>query len=219
MGIINKPNDFTANTTASASEVNDNFDTIYNEFNGSIAAANLATGAVTTAKIADSNVTTAKIADDNVTAAKLADDSVFPANLTSGLSGSTWAWQSWTPTFTNLSGGTITTAKYAQIGKTVFYVLKYTLAGAGVAGSVTFTLPVTANANFDVAQVIGTTRFEDTGTGVSFGVVDVASSTTGRMLVYSTGGTYLTPTALSSTIPHIWANTDIIRIVGSYEAA
>jgi hypothetical protein len=71
MGSISKPNTFSASTTISSSEVNDNFDTIYNEFNGSISAANLATGAVTTAKIADSNVTTAKINDSAVTAAKI----------------------------------------------------------------------------------------------------------------------------------------------------
>ena len=71
MGVINLPTTFSPNTTISSSEVNSNFTTIYNEFNGSIAAANLATDSVTTAKIADSNVTTAKIADDAVTAAKL----------------------------------------------------------------------------------------------------------------------------------------------------
>ena len=36
MSTINKPNEFTGLTEAVATEVNDNFDTIYNEFNGSI---------------------------------------------------------------------------------------------------------------------------------------------------------------------------------------
>lgn len=67
MAIVNKPNTFVQNTAANASEINDNFDTIYNEFNGSISAANLATSAVTTAKIADDAVTGAKIADNTVT--------------------------------------------------------------------------------------------------------------------------------------------------------
>lgn len=71
MGIIAKPNDFSANTTISSSQVDSNFDTIYNEFNGNIVAANLASNAVTTAKISDSNVTTAKIADAAVTSAKI----------------------------------------------------------------------------------------------------------------------------------------------------
>ena len=72
MGSIIKPNTFASGETIIASDFNDNFDTIYNEFNGSISSANLATGAVTTTKLAD----------DAVTAAKLADDAVVTANIT-----------------------------------------------------------------------------------------------------------------------------------------
>lgn len=82
MSTISKPNTFTANTSASASQVNANFDTIYNEFNGNISAANLATDAVTTAKIADSNITTAKIADSAITTAKIADSAITDAKRT-----------------------------------------------------------------------------------------------------------------------------------------
>lgn len=71
MGVVSKPYTFSPNTTMSSSEMNSNLDTLYNEFNGNISAANLASNAVTTAKITDSNVTTAKINDDAVTAAKV----------------------------------------------------------------------------------------------------------------------------------------------------
>lgn len=71
MSVIALPYTFSPNTTISSSQVNSNFTTIVNDYNGGIAAANLASNAVTTAKIADSNVTTAKIADDAITAAKL----------------------------------------------------------------------------------------------------------------------------------------------------
>jgi hypothetical protein len=71
MSNISKPNTFSSNTAISSSQVNANFDTIYNDYNGGISATNLATGAVTTAKIADANVTTAKIADDAVTPDKM----------------------------------------------------------------------------------------------------------------------------------------------------
>jgi len=81
MTVIAKPNTFSPNTTISSSDMNDNFDTLYNDYNGSIAAANLAASAVTTAKIADSNVTTAKIADSNVTTAKIADGAVTSEKL------------------------------------------------------------------------------------------------------------------------------------------
>jgi hypothetical protein len=71
MSNIAKPYTFSANTVISSSQMNSNFDTIYNDYNGSIGASNLATDAVTPAKIADSNVTTAKINADAVTATKI----------------------------------------------------------------------------------------------------------------------------------------------------
>lgn len=44
-GLISKPNTFTAGTLAKSSEVNSNFDTIYNEFNGNISDANISASA------------------------------------------------------------------------------------------------------------------------------------------------------------------------------
>jgi hypothetical protein len=61
--------------------VNDNFTTIYNEFNGSINANNLASNAITSIKITDANVTTAKINDSAVTTAKIEDDAVTYAKI------------------------------------------------------------------------------------------------------------------------------------------
>ena len=74
MASISKPNTFSASTTALSSEVNANFDTIYNDYNGNINSDNLATDAVTTAKIADGAVTTAKLGANAVTPAKLDAD-------------------------------------------------------------------------------------------------------------------------------------------------
>jgi hypothetical protein len=71
MAIVNKPNTFSGNTTISSSEINSNFDTLYNEFNGSISSANLVDDAVTAAKLADNSVGTANITDAAVTPAKL----------------------------------------------------------------------------------------------------------------------------------------------------
>src|SRR5262249_19012047 len=53
-----------------------------------------------------------------------------------GVFGSAWAWSSWVPTFTNLTGGNLNYADYLQIGKTVFFKIKYTLTGANISGSV-----------------------------------------------------------------------------------
>jgi len=68
---VSKPYTFSPNTTASSSEVNANFNTIYNDYNGNINSSNLATGAVSTAKIADDAVTSDKIADAAVTSSQI----------------------------------------------------------------------------------------------------------------------------------------------------
>jgi len=148
------------------------------------------------------------------------DGSVIPSNLLTG-TGSTWAWASWTPTLTNLSGGTQNYAKYIQIGKTVFFRFKYTLGGAGVSGNVSFSVPVTASAEYTGGNdPIGTCNFLDVGTEGYTGVVVLTNTTTANVRVFGTGGTYATySTGISAPVPHTWANNDVIFAVGSYEAA
>lgn len=128
-------------------------------------------------------------------------------------------WKDWTPTLTNLAGGTLNYAKYTQIGKTVHFRLQYTLGGAGVSGNVVITLPVTSidylTGNYD----IGLANCADTGTGNFAGVIKWVSTTTARPLVIQSGGTYASYGALSSTVPFTWASTDILTISGTYEAA
>ena len=53
MATITKPNTFTAGTTIFASEHNDNFDTIYNDYNGNILNVNIGASAA----IAESKMT------------------------------------------------------------------------------------------------------------------------------------------------------------------
>ncbi len=149
----------------------------------------------------------------------IAASAITPEKLFTG-TGTTYAFSSWVPTWVNLSGGATTYAKYVQIGKTVFYRILYTLGGAGVAGSVTFTLPVTANSNYTVARsMIGQCHFNDTGTGSAPGNVRLETTGTGLLLAQGSAATYVTNELLSSTVPFTWANTDVIGIQGFYEAA
>lgn len=138
MSVLAKPHTFSANTTISSSQMNSNFDTLYNDYNGGIAAVNLATDAVTTAKIADLNVTAGKLASNAVTTAKVTDDAVTSAKLEYGLvrnrQGGASGDASWQ------TAGTTTTATDA---KSVF-----TQAGAvdgNAASDVTVTFPSAFN--------------------------------------------------------------------------
>lgn len=73
MAIVNRPNTYTSDTTIIPAQVNDDFDTLYDAFNGGIDDANIADDSIITSKIADSNITTDKIADSSVTAVKIAN--------------------------------------------------------------------------------------------------------------------------------------------------
>lgn len=132
---------------------------------------------------------------------------------------SSWNWQPWSLVFSGLSGGTLNFATFAQIGKTVFFKAKYTLAGAGVSGSVTFNLPVTASANNDARTIFGS-GYANVSAG-AFYLLQVSSnsSTSGILLALNVGSTYIQATALSASIPITWASGSILAFQGSYEAA
>ncbi len=152
----------------------------------------------------------------NVTAAAITPEKLIAST------GTSWAWQTWAPTLSNLSGGAITYAKYIQIGKTVHFRFKYTLGGAGVSGGIGISLPVAVATGYgtDDGEIINATvHFRDTGTALFPGFAAFGSSTVISLYVGNTGSTYLYGAATSSTIPHTWANTDIIVVAGTYEAA
>lgn len=208
MGTIAIPNTFSPNTVISSSQVNANFSTIYNEFNGSIAAANLASDSVVTAKIADSNVTTAKLADAAIT----------PAKLIAG-TGTSWVWQDWTPTWANFTVGSSTqNNKFVQIGKTVFCRLDVIMgAGSAMGTNPQFTFPVTAATQL-ANTTLGTLRLVAGGTGY-VGIIIYTNTTTGGLLALGAGGTYLTEATITSTVPGTWGTTGHFRGIFIYEAA
>lgn len=145
---------------------------------------------------------------------------VTPQSLVAG-TGTTWVWQTWTPTFTNLSGGTLNYSKSTQIGKQVFFAFKYTLGGAGVAGAVTFTSPVNLSGDMTATSegINGTVALFDTGTSDNVGIMKWASASTIAVQGLDASFNYVRTVNLSSTIPHTWASTDVIHVTGNYQVA
>lgn len=135
--------------------------------------------------------------------------------------GDNLAWQTFAPGFANLSGGTLTYAKYSITGTTVQFRMRYVLAGAGVAGSVTFSLPVTASSDYAANDAIdSSSAYRDaTDSTIRTGAVSLSSTTVGILGAHKADGTYTTLNVLSSTVPFTWASGDIITVAGTYEKA
>jgi hypothetical protein len=196
--------------------------------NGSITGTTITTDAIvgqsasTSGTVYGLPVTSSKVGSNGVITASITDGAVTPAKLTSGL-GASWTWQSWTPTWTNLTvSGSTVTARYSQVGKTVFFRVAVVLANGNVpSGSISFTLPVTAASYAGTATLppIGQAVYFDAGTASYDGFISFNSTTTAVLYVMAANGTYATTTSLSSTVPFTWGNTDEFLLQGYYEAA
>lgn len=150
------------------------------------------------------------------------DASVIPNNLIAS-AGTTWVWQSWSPTYVNLTAGNGTTiAKYTQIGKKVTFYLMFTFGSTSAMGtSPTFTLPVTAVSTITGDDTLGVFQGQilDSGTIRYILIGAVQSTTTGSINVYNASATYGQFTGLTSTVPMTWTTGDKFYVTGSYEAA
>ncbi len=172
-------------------------------------AAVLAIDVVETAKIKDGAVSTAKLVDGAVTNAKL--------STTAGELGGAWA--SWTPTWTNVTIGNATvTGSYKQIGKVVHVKLKMVYnTTTSISGAITFSLPVAALNT--THRWVGGAYIEDAGIQSYVGHINIISTTTARLDVSPTGGTYANFTPTSATVPFTWGINDFFECTFTYEAA
>lgn len=170
------------------------------------------------------NIKDSKLNTSNsVVTTNITDSAVTPAKLLAG-TGSSWTWQSWTPVWTNLTVGNGTVSStYTQIGKTVILRLAVVFgSGSSIGGTVSFTLPVTAvsyGLGGTAQPVTGLSWMEDTGSANYQGNVSLASTTTGRIKVYTTGSTYAGTADLSATIPFSWGTGDSLNVTVIYEGA
>lgn len=139
----------------------------------------------------------------------------------------TWggfAWQSWTPTLTNVSlGNGSIDAKFKQLGKTVVCRLSIVLGSTStVSGLITFSLPVTAATYGGGAglTVLGVARMLDASVPISReGYITNLSTTTGAVIGLDSSGAFLTGVATSATSPFTWTTSDAIGCQFIYEAA
>lgn len=154
-----------------------------------------------------------------------ADFDAILARLTDLEGNNSNVWQSWTPTFTNCAvSNSALTAKYIEIGNTIMYRLSLEFAGGDKpSGTVSFTLPVEAHADYDPG--FGTFRFGHCyfrNEGVS--IMDGWNSFSADLLEAIplpgiTSSTYLQQTVMNASTPFTWGNTDGFTSVGAYERA
>lgn len=162
----------------------------------------------------------AAVGANHVITASILDAAVTPAKLLAG-TGTTWVWQSYTPTWTNLTVGNGTvTAKYARIGKTVILRIKFVMGGTSVMGSSpTFSLPVTAISEYNSRYSVGSLYLEDAGVAAYYGAMELSNTTTGAPNTFGTGGTYASSAGVSAAVPFTWGTGDFFNGTLVYEAA
>lgn len=156
-----------------------------------------------------------------VTATSIAAGAIQPQALTSG-TGSGWALQSWTPTWTNVTVGNGTVvARYVQTGKWVQCRLSLAFGSStSVTGTVSFTLPVTAlnvtgiSGEVPIGQmnyIIPSTQYQ--------GYVAFNSTTTATLFGFVVSSTHIIPEAVDATHPTAFSSSSLLLIQFAYEAA
>lgn len=146
------------------------------------------------------------------------------AHNNTGAWGSSWAWTSWTPTWTNVTiGNAVVTAKYIQIGKKMTCRLNVVLGGtSSTAGDIVFTLPATSVAlpGTGAVHALGTARMFDTSAGVVYPAdIGWLTTTTACIRFYNAAGTYAVQGLNTGAAPTTWATSDEWTATFMYEVA
>jgi hypothetical protein len=146
---------------------------------------------------------------------------ITPNNLVAS-SGTTWAWDTWVPTWTNLTVGNGTvTAKYKQIGKNVHFKLSLVWGSTtSVSGTVSVSLPVTSVSVVGSGVPLGSARLIDISAGLFYtGFATHLSTTTMKISWSSASGSGQIETNISNVSPATWTTSDEFHLNGFYEAA
>lgn len=171
--------------------------------------------------IKDSKLATA----DSVVTSNYTDASILPEHLVAA-TGTSWAWQTWTPTLSGRFNNSKWTkaCKYIQIGKTViarFNLISNDATPMGGAGEALFTLPVTATALTGAVnlELLGKLNLYDGNVTICVGNVSLASTTTAVIRTENSAGTYVNFAGITSTVPFTWNADAEIGGLFIYEAA
>jgi hypothetical protein len=129
----------------------------------------------------------------------------------------TGGWTSYTPAFSNftLGNGTVT-AKYCQIGKTIFYAGRILLGStSSVTGQITIGLPKTSNSP---TSLYGSYQILDAGAAYYIGTYSLAGGSLG-LGMSQLSGLFTIFAATSATVPMTWTTNDEIVWFVTYEVA
>lgn len=136
-------------------------------------------------------------------------------------------WQSWTPTWTNLTvGNGIQMARYVKIGKTVIGNIRFQVGTTtSVSSNPTFSLPV-ASFNYgsgfsasNFTHPIGHITFHDFGANLFYGTVLFDTVSTAGFYLWNANSTNVATSGVTSTVPFTWGSTDSLNLHFQYEAA
>lgn len=135
--------------------------------------------------------------------------------------GSGWAvvwhdWKTYTPTTTNISGGTIA-AKYKRDGNVIRVQLRHSLAGANFTGQPAYSLPVPA-ADTSIEWFDGVVLLRD-GTPATeyFGIARKASQTSVAPYALAASTAFTQFSNVDDDSPFVWAAGDLVDMKFTYE--
>lgn len=121
----------------------------------------------------------------------------------------------YTPTTTNVTGGSIQAA-WLKTGDLVHVSIRHTLAGANFTGQVTYTLP-TPHTTSEVEWLEGTVMLRDASTSTEFpGVIRKNSTTAVAPYGLIVVGGFVQFSNVSATSPFTWGVNDILTMNFSY---
>lgn len=157
-----------------------------------------------------------------VTTNSIAAGAVVPNSLVAS-SGTGWAWQTFSPSFTNfaIGNGTVV-ARYTQIGKMVWVYINAILGTTStVSGSISFTPPVSASSTYNSTgnAVIGFGALNSGAVGAIAAPFFGGSNATLQIGYFAASSTNNNLTATSATTPGTWAVGNNFTATIIYEAA